>query len=274
MTFRELDVPTVVGLTADAGLRAVEWGGDVHVPVGDLAAAGRARALCAEKGVDVASYGSYWRAGDVAGFAAVVRTAAELGAPGIRVWAGEKGSAESSPVERAAVAAALAGGADLAAEHGITVSLEFHRNTLTDTLASARALLDEAAALRPGAELPLCSYWQPDWWTAPTGIGPADAVAELAALGERLTTVHVFSWATDGARLPLAEREELWRAVFRALHAEGAHAGGAPADGAHAGGAARGHYALMEFVAGGDAEVFRKDAATLLGWLEESVNQA
>ena len=36
-------------MAEDAGLAAIEWGGDVHVPLGDLAAARKARALCEDE---------------------------------------------------------------------------------------------------------------------------------------------------------------------------------------------------------------------------------
>ncbi len=87
VTFRQLDPPALLDLAARAGLAAVEWGADVHVPVGDLATARDVAARTADAGLAVASYGSYWRAGpeDVG---PVLATARALGAPRVRVWAG------------------------------------------------------------------------------------------------------------------------------------------------------------------------------------------
>lgn len=93
VTFRKLDVASVVSLAAEAGLTSIEWGADVHVPVGDSGAAAVARKLCAEAGLEISSYGSYYRADtDVGEFESVVTTAVALGAPSIRVWAGRVGS--------------------------------------------------------------------------------------------------------------------------------------------------------------------------------------
>jgi len=39
VTFRQLTVPEIGELATECGLQAVEWGGDVHVPPGDFAAA-------------------------------------------------------------------------------------------------------------------------------------------------------------------------------------------------------------------------------------------
>ena len=35
ITFRSLDVATIIDLAVSAGLDGIEWGADVHVPVGD-----------------------------------------------------------------------------------------------------------------------------------------------------------------------------------------------------------------------------------------------
>src|SRR5688500_9236170 len=85
VTVRHLPIERVVTLASNADLLAVEWAGDVHVPHGDLAAARRARQLCADSGLDVSAYGSYYRAGvagtDAVEFAGVLDTALQLGAP-------------------------------------------------------------------------------------------------------------------------------------------------------------------------------------------------
>lgn len=242
VTFRQLGVADIVSLAADCGLGAIEWGGDVHVPVGDEPAAEQARSLCAEHGLAVASYGSYYRAGstDPAEFDAVARTAAALGAPSIRVWAGRLGSNDAGPGERTAVVDALRRAVDSAAAHDIGVALEYHRNTLTDTVESTVDLLDSVGA-------GLSTYWQPF-----PGTSPEVARAQVDRLRDRLTTLHVFTWGADGARLPLADGAALWRDVLEQV-------GDAPT-----------RYALLEFVAGDSPDQFRADAATLREWLSRA----
>jgi 3-dehydroshikimate dehydratase len=239
VTFRQLSVSEVVGVAAKAGLAAVEWGGDIHVP--DPAAARQARTSTADAGLAVAAYGSYFRAGvsDPTDLAPILRTAAELGAPYVRVWAGTRGSAEVSADERGAVVAALAAAGRAAEAYGIAIAVEYHPNTLTDTLDSALRLFDEVG---PNV-LP---YWQP--WDCHR---PDAAREEVRALLERgLPTVHVFSWATDGSRLPLAAGEPMWRGVLEEL----ALAGGD-------------RNTLLEFVADDNVDTFAADAETLLSWL-------
>ena len=233
VTFRQLSTVDVVALAAEHGMRAVEWGGDVHVPVGAHAVAREVAARCADAGLAVEAYGSYYRA-DGAGFEDVLATARSLGATRIRVWAGRAGSAVEP--DRAAVVADLARVAELAAGEGVELAVEYHANTLTDTLPSALALFEAVPALR--------AYWQP-----PIGSSLDDALAAVPALSP--VAAHVFTWDAIGERLPLAAGVDLWRPVLAALPANS--------------------YALLEFVRADDPVAFAADAATLRDWLSGPV---
>ena len=244
ITFRKLSPAEIVGLVRQAGLRGIEWGGDIHVPHGNAARAREVRGLTQDAGLTTAAYGSYYRAAasEAAGlaFARVLDSAVELGAPLIRVWAGPTGSASASPELRMQVAADLRRIATLAAAARIGVSLEFHNGTLTDTASSTRQLLDEVG--HPN----LSTYWQP-----PLEQDTAAALQDLRSLLPRLTHVHVYHWrpgSTD--RLPLADGAARWRG-FLDLAAT------APGD----------RYAMLEFVEGDAPASFLRDAATLKGWL-------
>jgi 3-dehydroshikimate dehydratase len=194
VTLRGLGVEEVVAVAARAGLGAIEWGADVHVPPGDLAAAKRAVAAGARAGVAVASYGSYWRADDdLADLAPVLESARALGAPRVRIWAGREGS------EHAAVTDGVRAAVELAGE--LEMALEFHGGTLTETAESAVELLEAA----PGAR----TYWQP-----PQGAPDDVALAGLRAVKPWLAALHVFSWWPRDQRLPLAARAALWRAAL------------------------------------------------------------
>jgi 3-dehydroshikimate dehydratase len=243
VTFRDRGVPEIIDLAGECGLPAVEWGGDVHVPAGDFGAAERTRAQCAAAGIAVAAYGSYYRAGetDPAELGPVLDTAALLGAPLVRVWAGRLGSAVSSSRHRALVVARLRSAADAARERGLRLALEYHAGTLTDTLESTQRLLTE---LDHPAVVP---YWQPRGEQS-----ISSAMTQIRALLPEVPTVHVFSWGPPGPaeRLPLAERGDLWQPVLAELAADGVT-----------------RHALLEFVAGDDPGALRRDAATLLSWL-------
>ena len=233
VTLRELTPERVAAVAAGAGLTEVEWGGDIHVPHGDLSAAARVAALSARMGLTVSAYGSYYRLGHSDDAEAVVATAARLGAPVIRVWAGRQGSAAADAAYRARVRDDALRLADLAG--GIGLVLEYHRDTLTDTRASTAALLEE---LRPAG---VRSLWQPQ---PERSVG--ENTADLRALLPDLANLHVFAWNPDRSRLPLAAHRRRW-VVWLAVAAE------APGD----------RYAGLEFVPGDDPAQVLTDAATL-----------
>jgi hypothetical protein len=241
VTFRQLAVEEVVEEAAKAGLSAIEWGGDVHVPLGNLVAAKRVRNLTHVHGLEVAAYGSYLRAGSVdrEEMRAAIATAQALGAPRIRVWAGNVGTADAGVGDRMAVTRGLGELADMAASADIEIAMEFHRNTLTDEVDSTITLLLDVGAPN------LKTYWQP-----PVDLDDAECLAQLEALMPWLTTVHVFSWWPSNNRLPLAARESLWRPVLDRLTAE-----------------PREINALLEFVADDSPEQLTKDAADLHSWV-------
>lgn len=249
VTLRAAPIDDVARLAGECRLVGIEWGGDVHVPAGDLGAAMRARAATAAADAVVASYGSYlFAAGPPAdGEAdAVLTTAVALGAPNVRVWAGfgvEPGSSAYDTVVdelRRFCSAAAAG--------SVTVGLEYHGGTPTATLAGTAALLDAVGAPN------LFTYWQPPYWRGPTA--PQSDAAEVSELGPRLSHLHVYEWASAEDRRPLAEGRARWEAVARAARA---------VDGEWSGD----RYAFLEFVLADDPAALRRDAAVLGDLLAE-----
>lgn len=237
VTLRHLPPGDVVEVCVDAGLGRIEWGADVHAPPSDLAAVAGVRELTAAAGLTVASYGSYWRAGvsPVSDLAPVVAAAATLGAPRVRVWAGELGTDAADEATWDTVVGSLREGCVIARDHGIQLALEFHPNTLTDSVDTALELLDRVGddALR--------TYWQPrlDEETGPSSEG-------LRRLLPVLAGIHVFSWWPAANRLRLRERSDLWSAVADLLIAEAE-----PCD------------LLLEFVPDDDQTLVGEEAATL-----------
>jgi sugar phosphate isomerase/epimerase len=211
VTFRQKGIQEVVEIAVRAGLESITWAGDSHVPPDDSAALERARAACAAASVRVEGYGSYWR-GDSSDFAPVLRAAQALGAGRVRIWAGNEGSEAASVMDRMRIVAQIAHAADTAAEAGIGLHLEFHRNTLTDSAESTSVLLDEIAALRITDDFPVRTYWQPR-----PGITTGNALAEISILGSQISAAHVFSWDQDAKRLPLKRHREQWLTILGAL---------------------------------------------------------
>ena len=203
ISFRKLPVPAVIALARQAGLQAIEWGGDVHCPHGDLDIARTVAEQTRAAGLSVCAYGSYYRLGvsEASGlsFAQVVTSALALGAPRIRVWAGMSGSADTSPEQRQAVISDAQRCAALAAAYGLRVVSEWHSGTLTDNAASGRAFLEAVGHPAFG------TVWQPS-----VGLDTEAALAEFAAVAPWIEHLHVFHWERY-ERLPLAAGAERWR---------------------------------------------------------------
>jgi len=234
VTFRQLTAEQVVAATAAAGLEAIEWGGDVHVPPGDERRAAEVARFTTDAGLAVASYGSYFRAGADESLTPILDSAEALGADRIRVWAGSVDASEATEDDWASVTGRLTDAVAEASARGIRLSLEYHRRTLAPDPASTLRLLRAV----PG----LGTYWQPS-----VDAEDARALAEFDALGGHVDAVHVFSWWPGAGRLRLHERAELWQGVAATASALPSP----PRD------------ALLEFVPDDDPALLLAEAATL-----------
>lgn len=209
VTFRALQAESVIGLAAETGVEAIEWGGDIHVPPGDLATASHIGATCRDHGIAACSYGSYVRAGCPGArddFDAALASAEALGAGNIRVWAGRKKRADAGCAAFEAAAGDLAAMARAAQAKNITVCVEYHRNSLTEEAGDAAALLKAADAEN------LFSYWQPV-----PGRGVPRWLEEMTILSPWLGDLHVFHWIiarSDQMRRPLQEGIADWCKFF------------------------------------------------------------
>lgn len=241
VTFRKLAPAAIVELARRAKLAGIEWGGDIHVPHGNLKQAEDVARLTRAAGLTVAAYGSYYKVGhsEAEGltFASVLATAKVLGAPVIRVWAGKQGSLQADAAYRDTIRQDALRIAELAAAEGLLVAFEYHGGTLTDTAASARALLE--AVNHPALQ----TCWQP------LGVDAAAGLESLRLVLPWLANLHVYHWA-PGARLPLKDGAEAWRQYLDL-------AGTAGGD----------RYALLEFVRDDSPDAFLEDAQSLNAWL-------
>ncbi|MGB8857768.1 MAG: TIM barrel protein [Ilumatobacteraceae bacterium] len=247
VTFRQLPIEAVALAAAEAGLLAIEWGADVHVPPGDAAAAHRATEASARSGITITSYGSYLQPSAPDGeIATVLDTAAALGARTVRVWTPFGVLPDCDPETWVTQRNGLTRIAAAARDRGLQVGLEFHGWTLTHTAASANRLLDEVGAAN------LHCYWQPVYWVDEL-LDDSDAqLAQLHALASRLAHLHVYWWR-GRERHPLADGQQVWPAALAAA-AEVPWSHGP-------------RVALLEFVPDDDPRLLGREAAQLLAWL-------
>lgn len=202
VTFRKLSPKEIVKLVSLAGLEGIEWGGDIHVPHGDLEKARKVRKITEDAGLETAAYGSYYRVGSSEGesisFESVLETALELKAPVIRVWAGNRGSKDSNQEMWDLIVEDSIRIADMAQKEGITVAYEYHANTLTDTWQSAVKLLREVERKN------MLSYWQP-----PTNLKYDECLEGLNEIKPWLSNIHAYHWES-GNRMELKAGINKW----------------------------------------------------------------
>lgn len=244
VTFRNLSVEEVIGLASTAGLDGIEWGGDIHVPGGNLKCAAEVATATEKANLEVISYGSYYRVGESknndVSFEQVLETAVYLKAPAIRVWAGGLGSDVADRTYRNKVVTDAKKIAVLAERKNVSINFEYHGGTLTDTKESASLLMKEIN--HPNVKI----YWQPA-----VGLPVDDCLASIDEISAWLSHVHVFHWdVTD--RLTLSEGKEEWQTYLNKLQTD-----------------EKIRYLMIEFVIGDSKEQFLKDAEVLKGLVRE-----
>lgn len=205
ISFRGESPQSLIRAMREAGLSKVEWGGDVHVPVGDISLAKRIGAETRAAGLDPCAYGSYYRIGvsPLDEWQRTIETALALGAPLIRVWAGDKNSQDMNEADWSALTETASWMAGVAEAAGLVVATECHGGTATNEYHAAVQML--RAVHRPNFR----TYWQPNQFCTD------DYNREAArALTPWMENVHVFTWRGRD-RFPLAEGEALWMDYLR-----------------------------------------------------------
>lgn len=245
ISFRDMTVDQVIDLAARAGLKGIEWGGDVHVPHGRTDVAAEVMRKTREAGLACSSYGSYYRVGhsetaESLSFQEVLDTALELEVPTVRIWAGKVSSEEASDGQKEAIVKEARRVAEMARTVGVQLAFEYHGGTLTDTPDSAEWLMQQVG--HPN----LSCYWQP-----PVELSHDRCLQSLHGVLAWLSNVHVFHWVLDHGRRdrrPLQEGAGRWSAYAEA-------AGRAEGD----------RWALLEFVREDDPRQLLEDAEVLKG---------
>lgn len=238
VTFRGKPAEEVIELSVKNGLDCIEWGGDIHVPHGDIETATRVGEATRKSGLGCNSYGSYFRCDSLENFKPVSATAKALGASVIRVWAGEKDSEELTAEEFDRLVETVVECADYCAKLGQKIAFEYHYGTCCNCPESVNKLLDAVRKENVGA------YWQPAYWLS--NMGDAERIeknlAAIDELKERLINVHVYNWR-GFERFPLAASKEEWKLYLERIPSHCS--------------------CLLEFVKDDDTDCFREDTKTL-----------
>ncbi len=238
ITFRKLSPQEIINMVVKAGLSGIEWGGDIHVPHGNSECAREVYRMTTDAGLKIAAYGSYYHVGceEQTGipFGRVLDTACELNAPTIRVWAGNRSSQDADEAWWAKVVDETHRISEMAKVSGITISFEYHGNTLTDTGESALRLMKAVGGSN------VASYWQP-----PGGVDFKQQIEGLKQILPWVGNIHVFWW-NKSKRQPLADGIDAWKKYMELIRSVKGD-----------------RFCMIEFVRDDDANQFLEDATAL-----------
>ncbi len=220
VSFRNLSPEEIIDMVKQAGLSGIEWGGDVHVPAGDIACAESVAFKTMEAGLETLAYGSYYYLGAYEDyrteFQKVIDSAAALNAPVIRIWGGKKVSSALSKEERAALVRETQDLCDMLKGTKIALAFEFHNNTITDTAESAIRLMEEAERGN------LYLYYQPNRHYVPVGESALSyCLKELNLVMPYLYHVHAYHFNAQNEKCLLEEGYSDFVKYIEAIRAAG-----------------------------------------------------
>lgn len=243
VSFRGNTPEEILTAMAAAGLKYIEWGSDVHAPYTDTERLKAISELQRQHGIACSSYGTYFRIGhtDMAELPGYISAARILGTDLLRLWCGVKGSADLDTEEKKALFDCCRTAAKIAEENGVTLAMECHMGTYTDTAESIAELMEEVDS--PHFRM----YWQPNQYRT-----AEENITHVRMTGKYVTTVHAFNWVGD-KRYPLADAVSQWREYLSCIDGK--------------------HTVLLEFLHDGRLESLATEAEALRTITDERKEQ-
>lgn len=201
VSFRKNSPEEILAAMQNTGLSCIEWGSDIHAPYHDICRLNQLAAWGKEYSVSCSSYGTYFRAGvnTAEELLPYIQAAKILGTDRLRIWCGNKNSGDYTVPEQRALFTACQTLAAIAEKEHVTLCLECHPNTYTDTKGGALAVMQAVASKH------LQMYWQPHPFET-----EAENLAYAKAISPYVKAVHVFHWQ-ENKRFPLAEGASVWK---------------------------------------------------------------
>ena len=157
VSFRGHDPEEIVSEAKKSGLECIEWGSDVHAPCKDTKKLNSIAQLQNESGIYCSSYGTYFyimrdKPEELKDY---INAAKILGTNILRLWCGEKGSAQFTENEKEELFSHCKKLAEIAKNEGVVLCMECHAGTYCDTLQTSTELIERVNS--PHFKM----YWQP-----------------------------------------------------------------------------------------------------------------
>ena len=216
ITLRRNTPESIIRKVAKLPLQGIEWGGDVHVPHGDLRLAAEIGRHTRDAGLETFSYGAYYRFAELDDdkgrrgleIETVMDTAEALGCNTIRLWAGQKDFDEATADHMEAFYDKACEIGSAASRRGLRIDFEYHGGTFNNSPENSQNLLRNIGTAN------VQTLWQ-----CRIGITFEERLAELVQLLPSITNVHCFHWGPEGFndRRPLVEGKRDWLAYLKVL---------------------------------------------------------
>lgn len=238
ISFRGNTCEEILAAMKKAGLTCVEWGSDVHAPKENTAALRQIANWQNAYGIRCCSYGTYFRIGvtPLEELEEYIRAAKVLGTDVLRLWCGNKNSEEYREEEKTELFAVCQKAAEIAKKHAVTLCMECHGGTYTNTEKSALELMREVN--HPS----FLMYWQPQQF-----MSVEDNISYAQAISPYVKHIHVFHWIKDD-RFPLEAGAEVWKKYLNVFEKD--------------------KHLLLEFMPDNKIETLEHEAAALRAILE------
>ena len=145
VSFRSYAPEEIITAMKECGLDAIEWGSDIHAPANEIKKIKDAAKLQKEYGVTCSSYGTYFRLGEtpISELPSYIAAAKLLGTDILRLWCGNKSGDATDEAEKALLISVCKEAARIAEREGVTLCMECHINTYTNTKESALELINK-----------------------------------------------------------------------------------------------------------------------------------
>lgn len=209
VSFRQHSPREILSAMKETNLSCVEWGSDIHAPCKDIKKLYEIVNLQEEYGVGCCSYGTYFKLGtdDINELEDYANAAKILGTTILRIWCGNKGAHLYSNDEKKSFFEESKKAARMAETLGVTLCMECHNNTYTETLDGTLEIMSEVSS--PCFQM----YWQPNQFNS-----VEDNVLYAKTVSPYVRNIHVFNW--DGSnKYPLCRAVDTWKGYLSCFDA-------------------------------------------------------
>ena len=205
ISFRDKKPEEILKEMQKCGLNFIEWGSDVHAPKDDVKNIEKIVELQKKYGIICSSYGTYFKIGvtpeeELEGY---INAAKILGTDILRLWCGNKNSEEYSVEEKSKLFEECKRLSAIAKKHNVTLCVECHGGTYTNTEKSALELMDKVNS--PSFSM----YWQPQQF-----MSFEDNISYACNISPFVKHIHVFNWEKE-KRFSLADGIDTWKEYLK-----------------------------------------------------------